>query len=230
MTSTLDRALNVLLTAAAICIAGVLLYRQVRPPTPVSLGQEVLQATAFGEWDDAKALGRLIGREDASLQLVVLSDMECPGCRAFHVLTRNLQRDDSLSLAVRLIPFSLPQHRFAAPAARLLECARDAGHFDAMLNALFAGQDSLGLKDWASFADEAGWHDRTQAESCAKSSAPVRYLDDSKAFGERIGLRATPTVVVNGFRLNRVPTQAELVEARDRVRVGRPPFEAAQIR
>jgi protein-disulfide isomerase len=136
-----------------------------------------------------------------------------------------MQREDSLTLALRVIPFSLPQHRFAAPAARLLACAREAGHFDGMLNALFAGQDSLGLKDWTQYAEVAGWHAGVAADGCARSNAPVKFLDDARAFGDRIGLQSTPTVVINGFRLNRVPTRAELVDARDRVRAGRPPFE-----
>ncbi|HEY3287319.1 MAG TPA: thioredoxin domain-containing protein [Gemmatimonadaceae bacterium] len=224
MTARLERTLNLLLTSAAVCIAAVLLYRELRPGVSVAIDDGPLRATRFIEWPEAMTLGRLSGSSSATLQVLVFSDVECPGCRAFHSLARTVQQADSLSLAVRLIPFPLPQHRFATPASRLLECARSEGYFDTMLDVLYSHQDSLGLKDWASFAEEAGWPAGMRADRCAMSSEPVPYLTDAKAFGERAGVRATPTVVVNGWRLNRVPTQAELFEARDRVRAGRNAF------
>lgn len=226
MTSRVERWLNVVLTAAAVCIAGVLVYREVRPRQTVAFDQELLHAAQFREWNQALALSRLSGSPAATLQVVVFSDLECPGCRAFHSLSRTMQQKDSLSLALRLIPFSLPQHRFAAPAARLLECAGQAGHYDAMLDALYASQDSLGLKAWGAMAEDAGWHAGPQADRCAKNNESIPYLKEAMEFGERVGVRATPTVVVNGLRLNRVPTLAELLEARDRVRGGRAPFDA----
>lgn len=224
MQRLVERVLNVALTVSAVSIAGLLIRRELTPTAIPTLDQGPLRVATLREWPEATRLGQLSGSPAATLHIVVLSDLECPGCRQFHALIRSLQREDSLAVALRVLPFSLPQHRFAHPASRLLECARRAGHFDAMLDALFAGQDSLGLKAWAQFAASAGWHAGDAAEVCARDTAGVSTLDEAKAFGERIALRATPTVLVNGFRLDRVPTRAELIDARDRVRAGHPPF------
>ena len=69
----------------------------------------------------------------------------------------------------------------------------------------FAKQDSLGLKPWQSYATEAGIADTARFARCVLSTSPVPRIDDGLALGRRIGVRGTPTVVINGWRLARPP-------------------------
>ena len=48
--------------------------------------------------------------------------------------------------------YPLPTHRFAEPAALAAECAGEQGRFAEFVGAVYAGQDSLGLKPWWEYA------------------------------------------------------------------------------
>ncbi|MYA64893.1 MAG: hypothetical protein F4139_04205 [Gemmatimonadetes bacterium] len=65
----------------------------------------------------------------------------------------------------------------------------------------FAEQDSLGSKDWAVFAEEAGIPDLAAFEECMKLPADsFARIDAGRELGLRRNVRGTPTLYVNGRR------------------------------
>lgn len=157
------------------------------------------------------------------------SDFECPGCRSFHSALRSVNAAYPRDVVDYYVYFPLAQHRFALGAARAAECAARAGRFAAWSDAIFDKQDSLGLKTWASYASSAGIEDTMNIARCATDPAPVETIRRGLALGNKIGIQATPTVIVNGYRLATPPDSARLAAIIQSVRGGRDPF-AGRVR
>ena len=71
-----------------------------------------------------------------------------------------------------------------------------------MYRLLFAQQQSLGNKDWVTFAEEAEIADLTAFEECVALPADsFPRIDAGRQLGERRNVTGTPTLFVNGRRL-----------------------------
>jgi protein-disulfide isomerase len=110
------------------------------------------------------------------------------------------------------------------PAARAAECAGDQGHFEEMYDRLFDEQDSLGLKQWEGFATEAGVPNLALFNACIKKTDPVPRISEGKELGDRFNVKATPTLIVNGWMLGRPPTAEELDTMVKAVLAGKKPI------
>lgn len=95
------------------------------------------------------------------------------------------------------------------------------------MDAVYAKQDSLGLKSWDSFAADAGIADTAATAHCATDPAPVKQIQAGQALGDQLQLHATPTVIVNGWRYPMSPSKTELKRAIDALVKGRAPFDQA---
>lgn len=76
-------------------------------------------------------------------------------------------------------------------------------------DALFADQDAMGAVPWTFFATAAGLRDLPAFQSCLKA-AKLSRLDSDRQAAERIGVRSTPTLLVNGVRIEGAPPLEEL--------------------
>ncbi|MDZ4258565.1 MAG: thioredoxin domain-containing protein [Gemmatimonadales bacterium] len=201
------------LTGVMLVCAIVVTYKLVvgdSPPPPADVAVE--------DWTSVVDDGRRFGPVEARATLVVFTDLECPACRQFHTATLPAVRarhDADLAVVYRHWP--LGYHRFAYSAARAAECAAGQGRFEPFLDAVFARQDSLGLKPLSAFALEAGVTDLPAFEACtaAPDSLPRITKDVETITG--IGGRGTPAVMLNGILLGRVPDANDLTRRIDRV-------------
>lgn len=146
-----------------------------------------------------------ISAPQAPIRVVEVGDFECPFCKRFHRELVRLKREMGDSLQVVLVHYPLPQHRFAIPAARLAECARVQGRFEEVVNRLFEGQDSLGLKPWEEYAREAGVADVERLDACLRSKEIPARVTAGLALGKELAVTGTPTVIVNQWRFARPP-------------------------
>jgi protein-disulfide isomerase len=212
---TIDRLMNGILTLAALVVAGGVLHGSLTRghgvPAPGSDHLQYVDA-----WKDILPSGFVIGgAEDAHVRLLVFSDLECPSCRTFHRVVRSTLGERPEDLQAVFISYPLEYHRFALGAARAAECAAEVGAFAEWVDQVYAKQDSLGLKSWASYAADAGISDTTSIEDCARGAGTSARIDATREFGSRIGVEGTPTVLVNGWRFLRPPTKARLNEVID---------------
>lgn len=206
MRSKLETSLTVVLVLAAVAVAS----SAVRNAFFAGPADTRKKPVYVDRWREALPLGRYVGGQaGAPTKIVAFVDFECPGCAVFHqVLERVVaERRDVEALYVH---YPLDYHRFALPAARAGECAADLGSFDVWASAVFRKRDSIGLKSWGSFAQEAGILDTARIAACAGSAASVAAIDRGMAFAGEIRLDATPTVIVNGWRLPGTPTKPQL--------------------
>ena len=135
---------------------------------------------------------------------------------------RDILREHPQEVALIFVHTPLPGHRFAMQAARVAECAQRVGRFVPMIDAIFDKQDSLGLKSWGSFALEAGIADSGSIGACARDTSSVARIDAGRSLAERFEVKATPTVLVNGWSFTG-PTDEQLRRAIEAARQGRAP-------
>lgn len=141
-----------------------------------------------------------IGSADAAVTIVEFFDPACEACRAFHPDVKQILATHSgkVRLVIRYAPF----HRdMSIEGIRVLEAARPQGRFEAVLDALLE-QQPLWAKHGASagvweVAGRAGLN-LDAARSYVASGAVDKTLSQDVADLQAIGIRATPTFLVNG--------------------------------
>lgn len=101
--------------------------------------------------------------------------------------------------------YPLDMHPQAVPAALGAECAGEQGRFAEYLDVVYAEQDSLGNREWASLAARAGVPDTVAFNGCMAQEFGRDVIDRGKELGRRIGVNGTPTVIVNGWLLRPTP-------------------------
>jgi hypothetical protein len=203
-----DVILNYTLTIVALLFAGVLVRREMTPVAPrraVDLGPPVYVM----DWQDLIPQ-RLASTSAAPIRLVEFVDYECGFCNLYEETTDRISRENPGQFSITFVHFPLPGHRFARLAASAAECANQSGHFPRMHRYLFEKQDSLGLKSWIQLAHEIGVADTVAFRACLGADQTAKTIESDVQLGRAIGVNATPTVLVNGWKMPSAPTAEEL--------------------
>ncbi len=134
--------------------------------------------------------------------LLEFADFYCPHCHLFEkIVTAQLKKEFGRRLEVRLIGF--PVIRGKLPTAfEMYEQARTMGKGPEMKEVLFRTihQDQIHLFDRslrALLIREVGLDVKSFEDGLA-GGTPYQALEQGKAWGERIGVKHTPTVVLDG--------------------------------
>jgi protein-disulfide isomerase len=222
-----DAILTATLVACALITTTVVIRREFIASRAAA--QEATQKPQFIEdWRPLRDQGVQLGMSDAPVQLIEFADFECPFCGSFHTQLRTLRERYTTQVSLTYIHFPLPGHRFALPAARAAECAGNQGRFEAMYDRLFDEQDSFGLKPWSDYATAAGVPDLATFDACIKKSDPIRRVEQGREYGTKLEIRATPTLIINGWRLARPPSAEELDAMVKAVLAGKGPVPGAR--
>jgi protein-disulfide isomerase len=219
----LDRILSGLLTVAALAIAASMIHREFLSPS-TNTATTARPPRYVANWSEFVKSGVLIGDKGAPVKVIELMDLECPYCKTFHAATKNIRHKYGKSVAVAVVDFPLEGHRFARSAARALACANELGRFAEFLDAVYAGQDSLGSRAWQSFASEAQISDTAAFNKCASATASVAQVDAGLRLAKNIGAVGTPTVIVNGWQFYSPPDEDELDRVVASLIAGKQPF------
>jgi protein-disulfide isomerase len=133
---------------------------------------------------------------------------------------KQLKQDYGSDIRVDMKHFPLAQHPYAQVAARSAEAARLQGKFEEMNDLIFAGQQqwSRGNAD-AIFVNYAKslQLDINKFTADMNSADMNRIVMANRREGVEIGLNSTPTLVINGDKIDKNPTTypqlKELVES-----------------
>jgi protein-disulfide isomerase len=161
-------------------------------------------------WRDYLVVGERIGPTDAPVQLLEFADFECPFCSDFHKTLKAVRQRHPTQVSLAYIHLPLAMHRFSLPAARVADCAGQQGRFEQMYDELFEHQESFGLRAWSEYGAAAGVPDLGRFDTCVKSTDPIRRVEEGKKLGTELDVRATPTVIINGWKLGRPPNADQL--------------------
>ena len=158
-----------------------------RPP----LGREV-------ELDPTlSAPGFLDGSPDATLQLVVFSDLQCPLCAELNTVLAELRKQFGDDLAVRFRHFPLSGHEFAEDAAVVAEGIVRAGKsFPEYKSALYAHKGDLDT-DKITVAARATGLTGEQLSAIRADGALLDRVRGSAAEARRLKLSGAPVLILN---------------------------------
>ncbi len=136
------------------------------------------------------------------------SDYQCPACANYHFLLKQLKQDYGSEIRIDMKHYPLPQHPYAQVAARAAEAARLQGKFEKMNELIFEGQQQWGAGNaeaiFAGYAQSIEL-DVEKFKIDMNSADMNRIVMANRREGIAIGLRSTPTLVINGEKIEKNP-------------------------
>jgi protein-disulfide isomerase len=217
-----DTVLTVVLVACAVLTTGLVLRRELFPPSAQLSSPR--EPVFVEHWKMHLRMGVRVGAADAPVQLIEFADYECPFCASFHQTLESVRQRYPTQIAVTYIQYPIQGHRFAEPAARVAECAGEQGQFEAMHARLYEWQSQLGLRPWSEFAAAANVVDSAAFETCIKQTEPLQRIVEGRKLADQLGVRGTPTVIINGWQLQRPPDASELEAMVKAILAGKSPI------
>jgi protein-disulfide isomerase len=137
------------------------------------------------------------GPAEAPVTIVEWADFECPACAATSPILD--QAVEAYPQHVRLVykHFPLGMHEHAEGAARAAVAAQKQGKFWEMHHAMFNNQSSLDDTGLVKLAGEVGL-DVKAFDADRRTEAVADAVTADRKAAEKLGLRGTPSVFVNG--------------------------------
>lgn len=167
-----------------------------------------------------RAAANVLGDPAAPVTIEEWADFQCPACRAFAMTTESQLRSDYIAtgrvrFVFRHMAFLGPESIWAAQAA---ECAGDANQFWPMHDRLYAAQQgenngAFSKANLQKIGDGAGLG--VGFGACLASDRFGTKVREDTAAGKAKGVTATPTLFVNGRKLEGVQTIEQLRAAID---------------
>jgi protein-disulfide isomerase len=187
-----------LVTATVACSNG-------HAADSASIKQKPAAAPAYDSLTDAADRGRILGKESAPVWFVMVSDFQCPFCKAWHDSTfKMIQRDYVESGKLRMAFINFPLHANSLPASRTAMCAAVQGKFWGVHDRIFDTQNLWkGLKDPRPYLDSlavASGADATKLRSKLRSCEDGKHVEPliaaDQARFQRAGVGGTPTFFI----------------------------------
>ncbi|HEX8720337.1 MAG TPA: thioredoxin domain-containing protein [Pyrinomonadaceae bacterium] len=140
------------------------------------------------------------GGAAAAVTVVEFTDFQCPSCAATHPVLERIAAEygDRIRLVVRDYPLS--QHADAQKAAEAAEAAREQGKYWEYTMLLYQNQSALGVAKLKEYASRVGL-DRAKFDAALDSGKYAESVHRDMADGDRVGVAGTPTIFVNGRRV-----------------------------
>lgn len=167
-------------------------------PNPFADAREKLQA----------ADGPSRGAQKPVIDIVEFSDLQCPHCKVAQPILEKLAGDfPQVRYVFQQFPLPASLHPWAAKAAAYADCAgkenKDA--FWKYIDSIFENQGSIAmvtaddkLKELATVTGL----DATKVAACAATPEAEGRVDKSLQLGQSLNVDQTPTVFINGRRVN----------------------------
>jgi len=138
--------------------------------------------------------------------VVVFTDFQCPGCAANHPIIDEVTKSYGSKVRLVVRDFPLDIHENARKAAEAANAAFAQGKFFEYIELLFKNQKTLDVSSLKKYATDIGL-DRVRFDRELDSGAFEREVDHDVIDGVEYGIPGTPTVFVNGVRVNRLSAE-----------------------
>jgi protein-disulfide isomerase len=180
-------------------------------------GSSAASAGTFNPVDDDPALGP----KNAPVTIVEFSDYQCPACRAWYdQIYRQLMTEYEGKIRFVYRDFPLTSiHPGAQPAAEAANCANDQDKYWEFHNALFSGQYNLDRNGFLQIASDLAL-DTNSFTACIDSGKYASEVLADLQDGINLGVDATPTFYINGFKVVGVPSYASFKNVVDQMLAG----------
>ncbi|GEM_PF-2217227 len=190
------------------------------------------RGSAWSLFEERTATRPTLGNDDAPVTVVEFADFKCPACKAFHEMVfYDLKRDflDTGKAKLVFLQFPIPSVTGADSmnAAHAAECLfrQDERAFWAFYNAVYANQGPK-HETWATtdrllelvrdYVEPLVDIDEEDLQQCIAERRYQDEIDKDKQLGLDLGVRGTPTLVLNGEMLDRWGPYSRLKAAIER--------------
>lgn len=153
-----------------------------------------------------EATGPSRGPADAAITIVEFSDLQCPACRqAEPTLQKLLAENPGVRFVFQHFPLT-EIHPWAMQAATVAECVRreNPDAFWKFAASVYEAQPGITPENAAQKLGElaaAADADAAKAAACAATPEVTATVERSRDLGESLGVSGTPTVFINGRKL-----------------------------
>lgn len=121
-------------------------------------------------------------------------------------------------------------HRFAIPAARAAECADAQGAFRPFVEAALSQQSTFPSSPWVALAEQGGVKDTALFSACVNNEQEFPRVSGGIELATRMGITATPTIIINGWETPALPNLESLRRFVDGVKAGQDIREVVERR
>lgn len=149
----------------------------------------------------------VFGKTTAPVTIVMFSDFQCSACAATHPVLKKVIEEygDKVRLVVRDFPLQTI-HENAMQAALAANAARQQGKFFEYIEILYRNQEAMDAASLKRYASELGLNLK-QFELDFSSEIAAAEVRRDIADGLKHGARGTPTIFVNGVKLQRLSAE-----------------------
>lgn len=139
------------------------------------------------------------GDKNAKVTIVEFSDFQCPFCSRAAETVNQLKKKYGNKVKIAFRHFPLPMHREARPASEASMCVNEQSgdKFWKFHDLAFKNQDKLDNASLEKYAKEAG-ADMKKFSECFNGKKYAAFVQKDLEYGEKIGVRSTPTFFING--------------------------------
>lgn len=176
------------------------------PPASAAATPNPTTTSAPDSITDLADRGRIAGKESAPIWFVMVSDFQCPFCKAWHDSTfKVIQKEYVATGKVRMAFINFPLHANSLPASVTAMCAAAQGKFWDTHDRIFDTQDAWkALKDPRPFLDSlarASGADAAKLKACEdqKRVEPLIAADYQRF--QKAGVGGTPTFYIGNATL-----------------------------
>jgi protein-disulfide isomerase len=193
-----SRLLSVLAITATLIAAAFAVSKTQRLSQPLAAHSAELEV--IPNWGEYMSRGVRLGprgaeSDDVAVTIVVFSDYQCPHCLALDATLSDLRARYPDDIAVIYRHFPLQEVSLRAAIAS--ECGARQGMFESIHHEFFRQVDSLGIKPWTAIALDAGITDTRTFDACMNDSTAFSAVARDVRAGQDLGVRGTPSLLVN---------------------------------
>ncbi len=166
----------------------------------------VKPAATHDSLTDAADRGRILGKESAPVWFIMVSDFQCPYCKAWHDSTFHILEKEYVQTGkIRMAFINYPLHANSAPAAITAMCAAAQGKFWGLHDKIFDTQDTWKvLKDARPYLDSlarASGANAAELKTCEDSHRVEPLIEADQTRFQGAGVGGTPTFFIGGARM-----------------------------
>jgi protein-disulfide isomerase len=166
--------------------------------------------------------GAAFGPEDSKVKIVEFSDFECPYCSKAASVVQQIKEKYGNKVRFVFRQFPLPMHPHAHVAAEAALAANAQGKFWEFHDELFKNQQALERPQLEEHAKKTGL-DMTQFKKSLDDKKFGEQVDADVKLGEKVSVQGTPTMFLNGARVENPTDFSALASMIDAALSGTPP-------
>ncbi len=152
------------------------------------------------------------GPEDAKVVLVEFADYQCPHCKRAGEVLKKVADQFKDELKIVFMDYPINRSGISRKIAEGAACAAEQDKFWEYHDLAFSDQRALKDDSAPKFAEQLGL-DNSAFTACLASDKPAAHVQRGEEQGKRLGVNSTPTLFLNGRKLDVDNLEEDLPQA-----------------